>query len=247
MTEDYDSSASRRLRKIALDAEIAGCRRCEGTNIAPTTMSAPGYGCVSSPVALIGQSLCEKCMESQVPFTGGSGELIDESIQRAGREKEDVFISDAVHCHPPKNRSSHQHEIVNCSPYLHRELEIVRPRLVVALGRDGERVLTFFYPSARICEELFEIPRGRLPKGVPYIFHVKHPSWIQRQHDDNLEANYGRTCPRRSGGASTAKARKRRARRDVASADVQFLDGYPVLSHAVPCRPAWCIPRVPES
>jgi uracil-DNA glycosylase len=83
-----DTVASRRLRKLALDSEIAGCRRCDGMNIQRVTASAPGYGCLTSPVALIGQSLCEKCMESQIPFTEGSGDLIDESIERAGRKKE---------------------------------------------------------------------------------------------------------------------------------------------------------------
>ena len=184
------SHVSRQLLKLALDDEIKDCRRCEGMNKDRLTASAPGYGSLTSPVALVGQSLCQKCMESQVPFTGGSGELIDQSIARAGHDKKDVFISNAVHCHPPKNRPSHEHEIVNCSPFLHRELEIVRPRLVITLGRDAERALSFFYPRARTCRQPFEIPRGRLPKGVPYIFHAKHPSWIQRQHDELLEADY---------------------------------------------------------
>ena len=189
MAQD-DTLASRRLRKLALDSEITNCRRCEGMNIGGVTVSAPGYGCLSSPVALVGQSLCKMCMESQIPFTGGSSELIDESIERAGRKKKDVFISNVVHCHPPKNRPSLEHEIVNCSPYLHRELEIVRPRLVITLGRNAERVLTFFYPRARVSTPPFQAPRGRLPKGGPFILNAKHPSWIQRQHDNELEAEY---------------------------------------------------------
>lgn len=185
-----DTVGSRRIRKLALDDEINGCRRCEGMNIDRVTASAPGYGCLSSPVALIGQSLCEKCMESQIPFTGGSGELIDESIACADRKKTDVFISNVVHCHPPKNRASHEHEIINCSPYVHRELEIVRPRLVITLGRDAERVLRFLYPRGRVSIPPFQPPRGRLPNGVPYIFNAKHPSWVQRQHSNELEAKY---------------------------------------------------------
>lgn len=185
-----DTDASRRRLKITLDSTIASCRRCAGMNIDHVTASAPGYGCLTSPVALVGQSLCEKCMASQIPFTGGSGELIDDGIKLAGLGKSDVFITNAVHCHPPKNRASHQHEIVNCSPYLHRELEIVRPRLVITLGRDAERVVSFFYPRARVSLPPFQIPRGRLPRDVPLIFTAKHPSWIQRQHDDELEADY---------------------------------------------------------
>ena len=185
-----DTLASRQRRKIVLDQEIGNCRRCDGLNIHGVTASAPGYGCVTSAVALVGQSLCEKCMESQIPFTGGSGELIDESIQRAGLKKSDVFITNAVHCHPPKNRASHEHEIINCAPFLHRELEIVRPRLVITLGADAARVLEFLYPRARLAKMPFEAPRGRLPKGVPHIVNATHPSWIQRQHDDRLVAAY---------------------------------------------------------
>lgn len=187
---EHDNDASRRRLKITLDTEIANCRRCDGMNIPGVTASAPGYGCLTSPVALVGQSLCEKCMESQIPFTEGSGDLIDEGIAFAGLKKEQVFISNAVHCHPPKNRASHQHEIINCAPFLHRELEIVRPRLVITLGRDAERVMNFFFPRARVSVPPFEPPRGRLPKGVPLVFVAKHPSWIQRQHDIELEAGY---------------------------------------------------------
>ena len=67
-----DTDVSRRLLKLALDGEIKDCRRCEGMNKDRVTASAPGYGSLRSPVALVGQSLCQKCMESQVPFTGGS-------------------------------------------------------------------------------------------------------------------------------------------------------------------------------
>lgn len=189
VTQD-DTSAARLLRKLALDEDIRTCRRCEGMNIPRLTASAPGYGSLSSPVALVGQSLCEKCMESQIPFTGGSGDLIDESIERAGQRKCNIFISNAVHCHPPNNRASRDYEIVNCSPHLHRELEIVRPLLVITLGRDAQRVLSFLLPRARIAKPPYVIPRKRNPNGVQYVFHAKHPSWIKRQHNDELKDEY---------------------------------------------------------
>lgn len=162
---EHDIDASRRRLKITLDTEIANCRRCDGMNIPGVTACAPGYGCLTSPVALVGQSLCEKCMDSQIPFTEGSGDRIDEGIALAGLTKKQVFISNAVHCHPPKNRASNQHEIVNCAPFLHRELEIVRPRLVITLGRDAERVVSFFYPRARVSVPPFEPPRGAASRG----------------------------------------------------------------------------------
>lgn len=90
------------------------------------TQAAPGWGNLYSPVVIVGQSLCEQCMKPQEPFFEGSGSLLNEGVRLAGRAKGKTFISNVVHCHPPKNRGSREHEIVNCSSYLHRELELVR-------------------------------------------------------------------------------------------------------------------------
>lgn len=118
-------------------------------NEAGVTEAAPGWGWLNSPVAIVGQSLCEQCMEPQEPFYQGSGDMLEASFAVAGCDKADMFITNVVHCHPPGNRQSHPHEILNCSAYLFRELEIVRPRLVVGLGGDAKRLLSFFYPTAR--------------------------------------------------------------------------------------------------
>ena len=59
-------------------------------------------------------------MASQIPFTGGSGRFLDRSLAVADLAKEDIFITNVVHCHRPANRSSQPHEIANCRPYLHR-------------------------------------------------------------------------------------------------------------------------------
>lgn len=55
---------------------ISTCRACPGMNEPEVTPSAPGYGAAHSPVAIVGQSLCRKCIESGIPFTGGSGKYI---------------------------------------------------------------------------------------------------------------------------------------------------------------------------
>ena len=185
-----DNDESRIRRKLLLDSEIAACRRCQGLNEPHVTSSAPGYGSLSSPVALVGQSLCEKCMETQVPFTGGSGRLIDDALALAGMPKNSIFITNVVHCHPPGNRKSHDHEIINCCSFLHRELELVQPRLIISLGRDAERVLRFIYPRARMLTWPFVSPRDRQSSSAPCLLVARHPSWIKRQHDASLEEQY---------------------------------------------------------
>jgi uracil-DNA glycosylase family 4 len=142
----------RRQRKMKeLRAQIKACGKCERMNIPGVTQAAPGWGSVDSPVVLVGQSLCHDCMESQIPFTGGSGRLIWASIKRAGIDKpDDVFITNVVHCHPHSepvdSRASKRHEIDNCTPYLVRELDIVKPELVIGLGNDAKKVLRAKHP-----------------------------------------------------------------------------------------------------
>jgi DNA polymerase len=188
--------ATRQQRKAVLDAQITACRRCKGMNRRGVTQAAPGFGSVRSPVVIVGQSLCRPCMKTQILFTGGSGKLLDEILESAGIEKEkgEVFITNVVHCHPPKNRKSLPIWIEKCTPYLHRELEIVEPKLVIGLGRDAEAALRAFYPEAypeeRIVTWPFTVPPAIRPKAAPYLLFAKHPSWIKRQHDDVLEEEY---------------------------------------------------------
>jgi uracil-DNA glycosylase len=67
--DDDDTDRDRHRRYDRLAARIRACRRCEGMNIPGETQAAPGYGCQRSPVVIVGQSLCRKCMETQIPFT----------------------------------------------------------------------------------------------------------------------------------------------------------------------------------
>jgi DNA polymerase len=175
----------------ALAAQITACRRCKGMNKPGKTQAAPGYGSVRSPVVIVGQSLCRPCMKTQIPFTGGSGLILERAFGLAGVAKDDIFITNVVHCHPPKNRESLPHWIKNCSPYLHSELEIVGPRLVIGLGKDAEAALRAFYPpEAGVLEWPFAAPRATRSTAAPCLLFAKHPSWIKRQHDASLEKEY---------------------------------------------------------
>ncbi|MCU1699410.1 MAG: Uracil-DNA glycosylase superfamily [Mycobacterium sp.] len=187
-----DEGARRQL-KLSLDGEIKTCKRCPDMNEEGVTQAAPGWGSLDSPVAIVGQSLCEQCMEPQEPFYEGSGSLLETSFTLAGCAKADTFVTNAVHCHPRGNRKSHTHEIVNCSSYLYRELEIVRPRLVIGLGEDAERVLSFLYPTARVAPWPFIAPRNIRSKTVPVLLFAKHPSWAKRQHVNAFQQDYVRS------------------------------------------------------
>jgi len=182
--------ATRRRRKALLDDAIRSCKKCGKTmNVKGVTQAAPGFGSVHSPVVIVGQSLCGRpCMNKEEPFVDGCGKLLEASFHQAKIAKSDLFITNVVHCHPPKNRESLHEWIDKCTPYLHEELHIVRPRLVIGLGKDAEDALRDFYPHAAVLPWPF--PRAVASQSSPHVHYAKHPSWIKRQHDDALEKQY---------------------------------------------------------
>ena len=169
---------------VQLNTQIRSCDLCEGLNCEGAgTLNAPGYGNTQSKVVLIGQSLCGKpCMEAQIPFTGGSGKLLDKALQQAGVHKKDIYITNVVKCHPPKNRKSHHHEIENCTPYLNRELQWIEPSQIVCLGKDAWRY--FNKSTGSPCKR-----DVRLNGNITTIHFLYHPSYIRQKSKEEQE-NY---------------------------------------------------------
>ncbi|MFY9920150.1 MAG: uracil-DNA glycosylase family protein [Mycobacterium sp.] len=136
-----------------------------------------------SLVVVVGQSLCRRWGASQIPFTGGSGRVIDAGLALAGIAKDQIFITNVVHCHPRGDRESFPEEIEKCSRYLQRELEIVQPRVIVGLVRDAEAVLRPAYPHARELSWPFVSAPVRRPRATlsPDLLFPNHPSWVKWQ------------------------------------------------------------------
>jgi len=164
-------------KKWKLLAEvIKSCTKCEGLNSSELgTQNAPGYGNKKSPVVFIGQSLCGKpCIEAQIPFTGGSGKILDRAFEKAGIRKKDIYITNVVKCHPIKNRGSHDHEIENCTPYLKNELKWISPEVIICLGMDawGYFDKSVSKPCIREIDSL-----GKMVT----VHFVYHPSYIMKR------------------------------------------------------------------
>lgn len=118
---------------------IRGCNKCPGMNIKRITEACPGQGDLSADIMFIGQSLHEYGVYSGIPFILGSGLLIDAVLRLSRLNRKDCFISNTVKCHPERNRASTEEEKENCWGYLAEEIDVVRPRIVVALGKDAEQ------------------------------------------------------------------------------------------------------------
>ena len=151
------------LKKKALDEQILKCSRCEGLNIKRLSECACGWGDLNADLFFVGQSLHKAGMQTGLPFIGGSGYMLDAALRLSGLLRKDVFISNTVKCHPPGNRQSTEEEKKNCQIYLWHELDIVRPKLVVALGNDAKATVQ-------------DIDFDYLDDDMPKILCVTHPA-----------------------------------------------------------------------
>ena len=118
---------------------------------------------------LVGEAPGKSEDEQGRPFVGRSGKLLDELLAAAGLERGDVYITNVVKARPPGNRDPKPAEVAHWMPYLERQLALVRPRVIVPLGRHA---LAHFAPGAKITE----VHGTRLAAGEHVLFPMFHPA-----------------------------------------------------------------------
>lgn len=135
-----------------------------------------GRGSLRSPVLFIAEGPGRNEDRDGIPFTGQSGQVFDRLLGEIGMTREDVYITNIVKCHPPGNRDPKPEEQEACIPYLKYETLLLRPKMIVCLGRVA---------AQRIIQPDFRITREHgsflLRKGV-WLTAVYHPSAILRDN-----------------------------------------------------------------
>ncbi|MBI5104147.1 MAG: uracil-DNA glycosylase [Solirubrobacterales bacterium] len=109
----------------------------------------PGEGPATASVVIVGEAPGAKEDQQGRPFVGNAGRLLDKLLAEAGMERDDVYITNVVKARPPGNRDPRKDEVAHHWPWLERQLELIRPALLVPLGRHA---LARFAPEARISE-----------------------------------------------------------------------------------------------
>ena len=150
----------------ALRAEIQEHRGCGFEPCETATRMVPGEGNADAEVVFVGEAPGATEDALGRPFVGRAGKLLDELLAEAGLARDDVWITNVVKARPPRNRDPKAPEVAHCRPWLERELELIRPRLVVPLGRHA---LKHFAPAAKIADV-----HGRLLDG--HLFPLYHPA-----------------------------------------------------------------------
>jgi len=124
---------------LALNNLIQGCTKC---GLAKSrTQTVVGSGNHKSKIVFVGEAPGENEDLSGRPFVGRSGKRLEDAMRSIGLTRDDVYICNVIKCRPPGNRNPQPEEILACKNYLDKQLEIVRPRLIVTLGTFATQTL----------------------------------------------------------------------------------------------------------
>jgi DNA polymerase len=191
----------------ALEAIAARVRTCTLCGLCATrTRAVPGEGTGAARILLVGEAPGRNEDETGRPFCGSAGKNLDLGLREAGIERADCFVTSIVKCRPPKNRDPQPEEKAACRPYLLEQLEALRPRVIVALGRHGLHGVLGELP-ADFANLAGTFVAG--PAGVP-VFVSLHPAAIiyrQKWRERYLEDWRRLGAWVRSGSAAPASIR----------------------------------------
>ncbi len=165
----------------ALEAAIRRCQACPLSR--ERTQAVPGVGDHRARWLFVGEGPGREEDRQGEPFVGPAGKLLDEMLFALGlRRGADVYIANAVKCRPPLNRTPHPEEIAACNPFLARQIALLAPRIIVALGK----------PAAfALLEEEVKIAQARGRRfdyhGIPVVV-TYHPAYLLRNPADKRKA-----------------------------------------------------------
>ncbi|MFO1408552.1 MAG: uracil-DNA glycosylase [Steroidobacteraceae bacterium] len=165
-----------------LRATVAECRRCGLCD--GRTQTVFGVGDTAARWMFIGEAPGADEDRQGEPFVGRAGQLLTSMIRATGLRREDVYIANVLKCRPPGNRDPHPDEAAACRPYLDRQIELVNPALVVAVGRiAAQTLLGTDTPLARLRGRVHALGAARRPLVVVY-----HPAYLLRSPGEKRKA-----------------------------------------------------------
>jgi uracil-DNA glycosylase len=170
----------------ALRAAVAACRACALCE--SRTQTVFGVGHPQAHLMVVGEAPGEQEDLKGEPFVGQAGQLLDAMLlaigmsRREGPPERQVYIANTLKCRPPRNRNPEPAELAKCEPFLRRQLALVQPRIILAMGR-------FAIQQLLGSDEAVGRLRGRVHayQGVPLVV-TYHPAYLLRQPSDKAKA-----------------------------------------------------------
>ena len=163
-----------------LQAEVANCTKCALCNTRTQTVF--GSGNKQADWMLVGEAPGQHEDEQGLPFVGNAGLLLTEMLRAIGLSREEVFITNILKCRPPNNRDPHADEVESCNDYLQRQLQLIQPKIILAIGRIAAQTLL------RTDASLARL-RGKVHtfNNTPVVV-VYHPAYLLRSLPEKRKA-----------------------------------------------------------
>ena len=174
------------LSGMGLEEIAAAVRQCDKCVLCRERANAvPGEGPADARLVVVGEGPGATEDQTGRPFVGRAGQLLTEILAAIELPRERVFICNVVKCRPPENRKPQQDEIDACVPYLYRQLDLIRPKVILAMGNTAAETLL------KTRQSLGSL-RGRVHqfRGVPLVvtYHpaalLRNPHWKKPTWDD---------------------------------------------------------------
>ena len=172
------SSKVKRLAEVA--SEVAACKRCPLYETRHNPV--PGEGDPGARLVFVGEAPGEMEDKQGRPFVGRAGQLLTKIIEAMGLRREEVFICNILKSRPPGNRDPLESEITACIGYLHQQLEIIDPEVIVALGAHAARTLLDTSETiGRLRGRIHRYQGGPMSKPIKLIA-TYHPAYLLRNY-----------------------------------------------------------------
>jgi uracil-DNA glycosylase family 4 len=165
----------------AIREDIGDCTRCRLAKQGRTQIVF-GVGNPHADLMFVGEAPGADEDAQGVPFVGRAGQLLTNMIAAMGLRREDVYIANIIKCRPPNNRQPERDECATCSPFLLRQIDVIQPKAIVALGAIAARTLLGINEPMTMLRGRWYDFRG-VPLAVTY-----HPAFLLRDPRQKAEA-----------------------------------------------------------
>ncbi len=166
---------------VEIQKAVSGCVKC-GELCGIRTQTVFGSGNAKAELVFVGEAPGFEEDKQGLPFVGKAGQLLTKMIEGIKLSRNEVFICNVLKCRPPENRNPKPDEIENCIPYLWAQLDIIKPKLICALGNFASQTLL---KTTKTISQL----RGNIHESNGYrILCTFHPAYLLRNPDDKKKA-----------------------------------------------------------
>jgi uracil-DNA glycosylase len=165
---------------VAIREDIGDCTRCKLHTLGRKQIVF-GVGNPEADLMFVGEAPGADEDEQGIPFVGRAGQLLTKIIEAIELRRDDVYIANIIKCRPPQNRNPEPDEVASCEPFLFRQIDVIKPKVIVALGKyAAQTLLRTETPISRLRGRLFDYRGAKL---IPTF----HPAYLLRNPSSKRE------------------------------------------------------------